>query len=113
MINMKDNNNEFDPKKYWEDLIANLDGSYEEYKHWREILQKDNFEQEFERKGGVSTMTEYLMEFDDVVGYLDYLHDKALEIEDYRFCAVLLKRRLWAYSKNTAIDEEMMKVYAN
>ena len=114
MITMDDNNNwDYNASDYWNDVIANLDGTYEEYKSWRDILSKDNYEKEFEKKTGINTITEYLMEFDDVVEWLEYLHEMALDLEDYEFCAVLLNRRLWAHWKNTAINEELEKVYAN
>ena len=102
-----DNNSDYNASDYFRDMIADIEGSYEEYNYWKEVLLKDNYEQVFMKKSRAKCLTDYLMNFDDVVEWLDYLNEIAHEIEDYEFCAVLLNRRLWAHWKLTAIDEQL------
>ena len=110
MTTTNDNSNQWNDSDYWRSVIADLDGSYEEYKNWREILWSDDYEKAFEKRSRCYNITQYLQNFDDVVDWIDYLHEKALEIEDYEFCAVLLRRRLWSHWKNTEINKQYENV---
>ena len=110
MTDMKDNNNEFDPKKYWENLIGNFQQP-EEYSTLRDVLFKDDYERYFERISNLDNMTDYLYSFEDIVEWLEELHEEALEREDYEFCSVLVKRRLWGHWKLKAIYSSMYPEY--
>ena len=100
--------NEPNPSNYWESIIANLDGSYEIYKKMRDLVMNSNhqqFEGYFEKRSRSQNMTDYLYRFDEVVEHLEYLHEQALDLEDYEFCKALVNKRLWAHYKNEAINE--------
>mgnify|MGYP001039971087 CR=1 FL=1 len=96
-------------RSYIEELVANLDGSFEVYKNMRELIMKENhneIEGWYERRSNANTISQYLNRFHEVVQHLDYLHEQALAIEDYEFCAKLLNKRLWSHWKFTELDRE-------
>ena len=109
MVTTNDNEN-FNESDYWQSVIANLDGSYAEYKKLRELVMQGNhnqFEGHFEKQSRCPSMTDYLYQFEDVVNYLEYLHQTALDLEDYEFCKALVNKRLWAHYKITEINKNL------
>lgn len=110
MTDLHNNDNNYNASDYWKDLIANLDGSFEEYKLLRKIIMKDGvdgMEKWFQKESRSKNMSEYIYNFEEVREHIDYLHDLALELEDYEFCQALVNPRLYAYWKSTAIDEQL------
>lgn len=111
MTTTYDNNEEFNPANYWRDVIANLDGSYEEYKILRDlIVNEGQWEEWFIKNRPYNSMSEYRYDFGDVLDYLDYLHEQALELEDYAFCAALVNKRIYAHWKHDAIIDAELDV---
>lgn len=102
---MNNDDNQFNASNYWRDVIANLDGSYEEYKALRDLIIKEGqWEEWFIKIRPYNTMSEFRYDYDDVVEYLDHLHEVALDLEDYEFCKALVNKRLYAKWKNNEIN---------
>jgi len=105
MTTTHDNNEEFNASNYWRDVIANLDGSYEEYKTLRDLIIADGeWEQWFQKVRPYDCMKEFMYDYDDLVEYLDHLHEQALDLEDYEFCKALVNKRLYSKWKNDEIN---------
>ena len=45
-----------------------------------------------------------MYDYDDLVEYLDHLHEQALDLEDYEFCKALVNKRLYSKWKNDEIN---------
>ena len=95
---------------FFQGIVNDIEGSYEMYVKMRnEFMEADDIidtiERYFQVKSGAKTITAFNNHFDAFQEFIWYLHDKAEEIEDYEFCAKLVKVRLYMHWKDGALSD--------